>query len=275
MKKYGIRYQRIFEQVFVLGIILFMVSCSGKTKRHEIIEPAAVKPDDISTTKDIPQSHKEFLARFLPEIHLANNGILQVRNATLDLKDSLDDHDRLSPAQLQDLNKFLGRFRIDPLPDSPLPTIQEITEKITHLLKRADIIPVKLVMAQAIIESGWGGSKFAREGNNYFGVHCYTEGCGVKPAGDDSASFYVKVYPNEMAGIKDYLWILNTGGAYKGLRETRLQLRDKGKPVDALAMAQGLGSYSIKGEEYVKMVSNIIENYIPKNTEALLTEKTN
>jgi Bax protein len=125
-------------------------------------------------------------------------------------------------------------------------------------------------MAQAIIESGWGSSKFAREGNNYFGVHCYTEGCGVKPSGNDSASFYVKTYPTEMAGIEDYLWILNTGHAYKELRRTRQSLREEGKAIDALAMAQGLESYSIKGEAYIKMVSNIIRNYIPQNTKTLL-----
>jgi len=271
LKKYQTRYQRTFEQLLLLILLLMVGACSSKPERHVIIEPSPVHADDIRTVKDIPQTHKEFLARFLPEIHTANNAVLQLRNQALDIQDTLKENDHLSLSALRKLNTMLQSYRLEPLKTDPEPGAEEISANITHLLKRADIIPVKLVMAQAIIESGWGSSKFAREGNNYFGVHCYTEGCGVKPAGNDSASFYVKAYPSEIAGIEDYFWILNTGHAYKELRKTRLELREEGKPIDALAMAKGLASYSIKGDEYIKMVSNIITNYLPQDTEALLT----
>jgi len=254
-------------------MILCMPSCSRKQERHEIIEPSFIHAGKIKTKKNIPQTHKEFLARFLPEIHKANNNILFQRNKALDIRDSLENEDYLSNANLRELNSLLSQYRLDPLPTDPQPSAEKISASIEQLLIRADIVPVKLVMAQAIIESGWGSSKFAKDGNNYFGVHCYTEGCGVKPSGIDSAKFYVKTYPNEMAGINDYLWILNTGYAYKELRKTRQELRKKGKTIDALSMAQGLESYSIKGEAYVKLVSNIIRNYIPHNTRSLLLGK--
>jgi len=251
-------------------MIILMASCARKSERHDIIEPSHIQAGDITTEKKIPQTHKEFLARFLPEIQKANNRILIQRNKALDIRDTLETDDQLSKFNINELNKLLLQYRLDRLESDPPPPAEQLSSSIQQLLKRADIIPIKLVMAQAIIESGWGSSKFAKEGNNYFGVHCYTEGCGVKPAGNDSAKFFVKTYPSEMAGIEDYLWILNTGHAYKDLRKTRQELREEGKNIDALAMARGLESYSIKGEAYVNMVSNIIKNYIPKDTKTLL-----
>lgn len=271
LKKIGTHYQRTFKQLLLLLVIISLHSCSKPAKRHEIIKPVVVSADDIITRKDIPASHKEFLARFLPEIHKANNKILSLRNKVLDFQDTLNDNGSLSESQLNGLNRLLARYRLDPIPVDPKATEADMATAIDRLLKRLDIIPVKLVMAQAIIESGWGSSDFARDGNNYFGVHCYTEGCGVKPAGNDSADFYVKTYPSEMAGIDDYLWILNTGHAYRGLRDTRLELRKKQKPLDPIELAQGLSRYSAKGEEYVNMVSTIIQDYIPEHALTLIT----
>ena len=251
-----------------------MQFCSGPGERHDIKPANKIVPEDISTVREIPESHKAFLARFLPEIHTANNKILQQRNDILDMKDTLKDAGQASAEHLYKLNSFLRKYRIDPVATSPAPLLSELLIIINKLLKRADIIPLRLVMAQAIIESGWGSSGFARNDNNYFGVHCYTEGCGVRPAGNDSADFYVKTYPGEMAGIEDYLWILNTGFAYSSLRETRAKLREEGKPIDPLSLARGLSRYSAKGEEYVNMVSNIIRNYIPENADDLLTSKS-
>ncbi len=254
-------------------LLLALVQCSKAPGRHEIIEPAPISKDSIQTRKNIPETHKAFLARFLPEIQKANNNILTQRNRLLDLRDSLDDKATLEASELQELNNLLEQYRLQLISMKSVPKEDSISPVLDRLLKRVDIIPVKLVMAQAIIESGWGTSSFAREGNNYFGVHCYTEGCGIRPSGRDSASFYVKVYPSEMAGIHDYLWILNTGHAYRELRQMRKNLREEGKAIDALVLAEGLQKYSIKGEKYVQLVSNIIRNYIPANTSELLRGK--
>ena len=50
-----------------------------------------------------------------------------------------------------------------------------------EMLKRVDIIPISLVLAQAANESSWGESRFAKKGNNYFGMWCYTPKCGIVP----------------------------------------------------------------------------------------------
>jgi Bax protein len=63
---------------------------------------------------------------------------------------------------------------------------------------------------------------------------------------------------------------LNTGHAYRRLREKRSESRSNNKPLDPLALAEGLSKYSEKGDAYIRMVSNIIRNYIPQDTDGLL-----
>src|SRR5690606_39546165 len=63
-----------------------------------------------------------------------------------------------------------------------LPEVEQVDEEwMTILLRRLDIIPADLALAQAAMESAWGGSRFAREGNNYFGQWCFSKGCGLVP----------------------------------------------------------------------------------------------
>lgn len=40
-------------------------------------------------------------------------------------------------------------------------------------MRRVDIILASLVLAQAALESGWGTSRFALDGNNLFGTRTY------------------------------------------------------------------------------------------------------
>ena len=149
-----------------------------------------------------------------------------------------------------------------------------IVNRIDSLIDRVDIIPIKLVMAQAIIESGWGTSRFAKEGNNYFGIHCFTKGCGMKPVGIAHSDFEVKVFSSVTDAIKSYLHILNTGYAYKNLRKIRANFREQGKKPDPLQLALGLGQYSQIGDKYASIIKNVIYDYLPKDISALMVEKS-
>lgn len=272
----NIRHQiaNTISRLCLFIFFLVLTSCqSGTSPRHDIFDPRPLVKEDIRTRRKIPDSHKVFLARFLPEIHKANNKILVKRNAILGLLDSLDQEVIGMQGYFDKLNSYLREFRIDPVDPDTVKDPQSLLQIFTSLLRRADVVPVKLVMAQAIIESGWGSSNFAREANNYFGMRCYSENCGMKPAGIDSSNFLVKVYPTEMAGIEDYLWTLNTGYAYRNFRRLRAQMRMQDEPLDPVKLSGGLIKYSENGDEYLEMVSNIIRNYIPQDVDALLASE--
>ncbi len=132
-------------------------------------------------------------------------------------------------------------------------------ENRVELLKRLDEIPTALVLAQAALESGWGTSRFALEGNSLFGQWTYKKTGGLTPENrDEDATHSVKAFPNLQASVRAYLHNLNIGHAYEDLRDTRARLRAAGRPLDPLELAAHLQRYSQRGQAYVREVQRMI-----------------
>ena len=82
-------------------------------------------------------------------------------------------------------------------------------------------IPESLVIAQGIIESNWGRSRFATEGHALFGIRTYDLSVPhLKPLNNLHANFGVKIYESDCASVSDYLVLLETSHHYEGLRQT-------------------------------------------------------
>ncbi|MCF8230371.1 MAG: glucosaminidase domain-containing protein [Bacteroidales bacterium] len=221
-------------------------------------------------TPDLKENQKNFILEFTPKIFEANQSIHKLRAKVMEirsgfLKDaSISDHDEI---YISKLSKAYGlnSFKLDDEKDHEL-----LLKELNELLERIDIIPPRLIMAQAIIESGWGKSYFAKEANNYFGVHCYSKGCGIPPKGASDAGFEVKKYPNLEDGIADYMQILNSYSAYDHFRKTRANMREKSETLDPVVLAGSLTRYSQKGDAYVKLIRQIIHEFLPGDLEKLV-----
>ena len=128
-----------------------------------------------------------------------------------------------------------------------------------ELMRRVDMIPASLVLAQAANESAWGTSRFAREGNNIFGQWCYDEGCGLVPQrrGKD-ATHEVRAFASIQASVAAYFRNLNTNRSYEDLRELRAAMRMQDMPLNSIILARGLTRYSERGQAYVSELQDII-----------------
>mgnify|MGYP000465840695 CR=1 FL=1 len=132
-------------------------------------------------------------------------------------------------------------------------------ESISELLLYVDIIPESLVLAQAANESAWGTSRFALEGNNYFGQWCFRKGCGLVPEQrDDEAEHEVRRFKNARQSVFAYIDNLNINRAYADLREKRSELRQNGQEITGLTLASGLHSYSERGQDYIDEIESLI-----------------
>lgn len=132
---------------------------------------------------------------------------------------------------------------------------------LRDLLHRVDIIPVSLVLAQAANESAWGTSRFATEGNNFFGQWCFRKGCGLVPASrNDGADHEVRKFHDARESVFAYIDNLNSNAAYKKLRASRAELRQQGKVISGLVLVNGLEHYSERGLAYVEEIKGLI-NY--------------
>ena len=122
-----------------------------------------------------------------------------------------------------------------------------------------DEIPTSLAIAQAAKETGWGTSRFAKEGNALFGQWTWS-GEGLKPKNaSKSEGHKVMKFNILQLSVRAYLRNLNTHASYKDLRKARAELRDLNKPLDSLVLSTHLDKYAETGIEYTKILKQIIE----------------
>ncbi|MBO6948045.1 MAG: glucosaminidase domain-containing protein [Rhodospirillales bacterium] len=120
---------------------------------------------------------------------------------------------------------------------------------VKELLRRVDVIPASLVLAQAALESGWGTSRFARKGNNFFGMRTYNEDVkGLDPK--EAEGFKVIKFKNIGASVRSYMKNLNTHDAYKSFRQHRVDQRAAGGTPKGRGLTNYLTAYSEIPEKY-------------------------
>lgn len=123
------------------------------------------------------------------------------------------------------------------------------------LLRRVDVVPPSLALAQAVEESGWGTSRFVREGNNLFGQ----VGGDLVPEGDQSGPAMAS-FTSLHAAVRAYAQNLNSHPAYEPLRRIRAQIRARGGSPDGHSLAGALTAYSERGHAYVDSIRALIRH---------------
>ena len=137
--------------------------------------------------------------------------------------------------------------------------VYSLSNCIDHVYKdipEAKQIPKTLIIAQAAIETGWGESRFANEGNNLFGIRTFNKDDEwLLPITWDQNKWIgwgVKVYETKCDSVRDYVRIINEVWAYEELRE----VRDNGGSV--YEMADHLTLYASK-KNYTTLVKELIK----------------
>ena len=115
-----------------------------------------------------------------------------------------------------------------------------------------------MMLAQAIIESGWGGSRFAQKGNALFGQWTWDKKKGISPTGIERPSFAVKSFKNLQDSVDSYILNLNTHPAYSKLRNYRELVRNP-QNFEGHKFSRYLDKYAIIGFEYVKKINLMIK----------------
>ena len=83
-------------------------------------------------------------------------------------------------------------------------------------------IPREIILSMAVLETGYGKSRFALEGNNLFGIRTWSKDVPqLKAKGNPDAVWGVKAYPTKCASVIDMIDIINRHPAYEGFRIAR------------------------------------------------------
>ena len=128
-------------------------------------------------------------------------------------------------------------------------------DNMYELLKKVDIIPPSIAIAQAAIESSWGADPKTQSNNAFFGQKSWAKSGGVEgPYGERYQAFAT---PSQ--SIAAYMTNLNTHRAYGEFRDARSATRKSGKPVIGLPLVPTLINYTDTGKEYPKKLKSIIQ----------------
>ena len=114
-------------------------------------------------------------------------------------------------------------------------------------------INTELIVAQAIVESDYGTSRFALEGHNLFGIRVWSKEGMLPYKQPDSIEWRVRVFKNKCESVRYYIEILNTKQVYTEFRKARDMSFNK----DPIRMAKALDSFSTN-KEYEKHVIEVI-----------------
>lgn len=232
----------VLSATFISGHVLLnyqMISALAPVPTEPVAEDTISKPD--FTAYSGRERKKAFFAFLSPYIEEENKRVMSLR-AQIQSK-------QLDATQLLSLAK---KYRIKSKnPDS----IHQ------QLMMKIGAIPPSLVLSQAAIESAWGTSRFASEGNNYFGQWCFRPGCGLVPsARQEGKQHEVRVFPSPKESVAAYIHNLNSHPAYRELRAFRAELRNKQISSSGCYLAQGLEDYSEKGHQYVETLKRLIRS---------------
>ena len=211
-------------------------------------------PVDILDIDKVTTRKKLFISVTLPLILNTNERIMEERKLLKNLIKSKNDGKSWSSEQRAWISDLAKRYRGS-------------VRDLNGLLDRVDIIPASLALAQSIEESGWGTSRFAREGNALFGQRVWSEGKGIVPHERIEGEVYeVRSFEKLAKSVSSYALNLNRHEAYHSFREARSRLRAAGLIPNGYALAASLTFYSERGDEYVEglrmlMRSNELSQY--------------
>ena len=233
-------------------------------------------PDGLKDMRVIDRRKSLFFRTVLPMILIVNESIASERSLLLELQAIIrsetfeeSDLDEDGTIWLMDMAK---RYGIDM--DADDVTLQDALDVLTV---RVAPIPTSLAMAQAVEESAWGTSRFAREGNALFGQWVWSEDAGIVPEEQREGQAYaVRAFDSPLQSVLGYAKNLNTHWAYTSFREQRAALLDANETLDGWALAETLTRYSERGEDYVKSLHAImrVNNLRPLDTAELASPET-
>ena len=120
-------------------------------------------------------------------------------------------------------------------------------------------VPIEMLVGQAVLESGWGMSRFAKEANNLFGIRVFKSTAPhLLPLGVEKwQGWGVRVFKTKCDSVKEYIRLLNEHPAYEDFRTMRAKMLATNKPLDSKKLIKTLKAFSTT-EDYALRVINMM-----------------
>jgi Bax protein len=213
------------------------------------------------SSKEISVEEKKrlFFRLLAPVVLYVNERILEERVRVEALSRQTAQGRPLSPSDQAWLRELAAHYQVTP-------------DRTDELLRRVDLVPPSLALAQGASESGWGTSRFANEGNSLFGQWSWSG--GIKPSEQRTAAHgdhRIAAFESTGMSVASYALNLNTHASYRDLRARREDLRRQGRPLRGQDLVDTMIHYSERGQAYVNELKALMrQNKLEVADEATL-----
>ena len=236
--------QAIRRKIWFSGLVLALMGTSS------LLNAATTVPD-FNQYNTVLEKKKAFFSYLLPEINKQNKYLLAQRVAVFEIQKKILQQQPLSVAEGLELESLRITYNIG--------EDVSVSNGLDELIKRVDVVPLDLALVQAANESAWGTSRFAKQGYNFFGVWCFSKGCGFVPHRRESGDTHEVAKFNDLShGVMAYMQNLNSNKAYAEMWEIRYQQRLAEQPISGKDLLPGLQYYSQRGFEYVNELLSML-----------------
>ena len=136
--------------------------------------------------------------------------------------------------------------------------IQNCTLLANSLADPPDRIPVQLSVAQAVLESGYGTSRFALKGKNYYGIRETNETePHIKSLHPNALNKMLRRYEHSCESTLDYIELLTTDSRYEEFQDLLLQQWFEDK-YDLRALADALAEPYALDKNYANKLKTVL-----------------
>ena len=263
---------KIIPKPYILfGLIVFLIFSFPKKKHtsDNVYLTDFEREILFANKRDMPYEHQEFILNLTPIIQNSNRQILEERKRLNEIISQVTLGEEVKQSEYHWLKAIVLKYQGDKSIIYLDQEVEKVLLKLNELKARVDIVPIRLALAQSAIESGWGKSRFCREGNAYFGIHCYTTDCGIKGYTLDEGEFIVKSYKNAQESVNDYMLFLNSKRGTQRFRDERIRYLQNPTSEALKKLARSIKGYSGIGETYHQMMESMLRYYIPNNLDNL------
>ena len=138
--------------------------------------------------------------------------------------------------------------------------VRKCVEWVNFETPRYERVPSEMIVAQAALESGWGTSRFAVEGNNLFGIRTFDKNVPhmLLEGAKKWRGWGVRIFPTKCQGVKFFVELLNNHHAYEEFRDIRRRMILWDQPLDPKRLVKTLHNYSTT-DDYAERVIFIID----------------
>ena len=207
--------------------------------KNGIVKPIIYQNIDKILSSDTKNQKENFIDLLLPVILISKHRIEIERNKTEILWGKLKMKDPITKEDSMFIDLLIEKY------DSR--NFSEIHQmQYTH--------PNSIVIAQSILETGWGSSRFFLHGNNAFGIWSFNKSDNrmIASSNRDGVIIYLKKYNDLLESVNDYFLTISKSWAFADFREKRIV---SDNPYELIWY---LNKYSELRNDYVKKVGEII-----------------